>query len=121
MQNIVKTLSQHLKLMPDVVFGYLFGSYANGDYQERSDVDVALFLQKSDLDTQLQINYELSKFLGKDVDLVVLNNVKNLYLLDAIFNEGKVIKDDRKRLEFEVKKQHEILDFKVLKKMIDAA
>jgi len=107
--------------MDDVVFGYLFGSYAQNRQTVKSDVDIALFLKETSLDTRLQINYELSKLLHRDVDLVVLNDVKNLYLLESIFRDGVVLKESGERFDFEVIKQHAILDFKAFKRYIDAA
>ena len=110
-----------LQKKSEVRFGYLFGSYAKGEADDKSDVDIALFLDKTDLDTQLQIHYELSKYLQKEVDIVLLNSVKNLFLLESIFKEGIVLKDSPYRLEYELQKEHEILDYKYFKKMIDAA
>jgi hypothetical protein len=119
--DLVEDLKNILHTNKLVSFAYLFGSYARGDATSGSDVDIALFLEKTDLDTQLQVNYELSKFLKKDVDTLVLNSVKNLFLLESVFKEGMVLKDSPLRLDFELKKEHEILDYKYFKKMIDAA
>ena len=117
----IENLSKYLNTNKNVLFAYLFGSYANGSQNDKSDVDIALFLDNVSLDEQLQINYELSKLLKKDVDLVILNSVKNIYLLEDILLHSKVIKDDQNRFDFELKKQHEILDFKAFRKVMDAA
>lgn len=105
----------------EVLFAYLFGSYANGTFRDSSDVDIAIYLKEVSLDNELQINYQLSKFLKKDADTLVLNKVKNLYLLESIFKEGIVLKDNEKRLDFELMRQHDILDYKAFRKYIDAA
>lgn len=117
----IENLSKYLNTNKNVLFAYLFGSYANGSQNDKSDVDIALFLDNVSLDEQLQINYELSKLLKKDVDLVILNSVKNIYLLEDILLHSKVLKDDQNRFDFELKKQHEILDFKAFRKVMDAA
>jgi len=114
-------LKKYLQNNTTIVFGYLFGSYANGTYNNRSDVDIALYLNDLSLDNRLQISYELSKLLKKDVDLVVLNEVKNIYLLENIFNQSVVVKESDERIDFELVKQHDILDYKAFKRMIDAA
>jgi predicted nucleotidyltransferase len=119
--NIAEVLSDKVSSYDAIVFGYLFGSYAKNVQTSQSDIDIALFLKDTSLDAQLQLTYELSKFLKKDVDLVVLNTVRNLYLLEVILNEGVVIKDHEDRFDFELMKQHEILDFKAFRKYIDAA
>jgi len=114
-------LTQKLQTLPNVAFAYLFGSYADGSQKASSDVDVALFLHTTDLDSQLQINYELSKFLKKDVDILLLNSAKNLSLLEAVLKNGIVLKDSDKRVDFELRTQHDILDYKAFKRTIDAA
>ncbi len=114
-------LAQKLQTLPNVAFAYLFGSYADGSQKTSSDVDVALFLHTTDLDSQLQINYELSKLLKKDVDILLLNGAKNLSLLDVVLKKGVVLKDSSQRVDFELRVQHDILDYKAFKRSIDAA
>ena len=121
MREILKVLTEELASDSNVEFAYLFGSYADGTYNDRSDVDIAVYLSQSDFDTQLKVSFNLSSAIKKDVDLVVLNSVKNLYLLDDILQKGKLLKDSNKRIEFELKKHHQILDYKEFKKSIDAA
>ena len=117
-QDILKS---ELKKFDNVLFGYLFGSYSKSEQTNRSDIDIALYLKDTSLDSQLQLTYEFSKILKKEIDLVVLNNVKNIYLLDNIFKESILIKDDEYRIDFELIKEHDILDYKAFKKYIDAA
>lgn len=121
MATILEEIRRYLQKNDTVVFGYLFGSYADNSYTASSDVDVALYLIDLSVDNRLQIIYDLSKLLKKDIDLVVLNEVKNIYLLENILNNSVVVKDNEKRIDFELKKQHEILDYKEFKRMINAA
>ena len=118
MKNILK---EKLKSMDSIEFAYLFGSYAKEEQKEESDVDIAVFLKQNNLDVRLQLSYELSKLLKKDVDLLVLNDVKNLFLLEAVFREGKLLKDSQQRVDFELVKEHDILDYKEFKRAINAA
>jgi len=119
--EILILLKNKLSEMDEVLFGYLFGSYATNEQTKKSDVDVALYLKNVDFDTRLQINYELSKLLKKDVDLIILNDIKNIYLIENIMKNGIIIKDHKKRVDFEIIKHHDILDYKVFRKYIDAA
>ena len=91
-KSFISQLKNKLSVMDEVVFGYLFGSYAR---------NVA--------------------GINSDVDLVVLNNVKNIYLLENILNDGLVLKDDDKRFDFEVRSHHDVLDYKAFRRYIDAA
>ncbi len=120
-KSLLEALNASLLLNDNVIFAYLFGSFAKGEQTSSSDVDIALYLKDSSLDNQLQIIYELSKLLKRDVDLVVLNSVKNIYLLEDILKNSIVLKDDEKRVDFELLKEHEILDYKAFKRYIDAA
>jgi len=118
MKNKIKFL---LSTQDKVEFAYLFGSYAKGDYTDKSDVDIAVYLSDASFDTRLDVSHTLEVMLKKRVDLVVLNDVKNMFLLEAILKEGIVIKDAEERAFFEVEKNHAIIDFKNFKRYIDAA
>lgn len=107
--------------LKDVSFAYLFGSYATNEQTEGSDIDIAVYLNSLSLDTELQITYEISKLTHKNIDIVVLNRVKNIFLLENILNNGIILKDNEKRFDFELIKQHEILDYKAFRRYIDAA
>ena len=108
----------------DIKFAYLFGSWATNTATALSDVDLAIYIEDAvnTFDKQLEMHHQLSKQLKTDIDLVVLNTVKNYNLLNAIFKQGIVLVDNDEdfRLMFEVRKQHEILGFRVFKKYIDA-
>lgn len=119
--SIKKLLSQ----MDEVQFAYLFGSYAKGDHDQRSDIDIAIYLKKkyNDFDTKLKIHHKLEISLQRDIDLIVLNSVKNFNLLENIFNDGIIIKDsqDDFRIMYELKKEHEIKDYKEFKRLLNVA
>lgn len=118
MKNKIKSL---LSSQKEVLFSYLFGSYARGDYTDKSDVDIAVYLTDTSLDSRLEVHHALEVMLKRRVDLVVLNDVRNMFLLEAILKEGIVVKDAENRAFFEVKKNHAIIDFKNFKRYIDVA
>jgi len=111
--------------MDEIEFAYLFGSYAKNTQTKTSDIDIAVYLKKqyNTFDTKLKIHHKLEITLNKEIDLVILNNAKNFNLLEDIFNEGIVLQEsyDDKRLMFELQKEHEILDYKTFKRMLDVA
>jgi predicted nucleotidyltransferase len=120
-QEIIAKSNKLLREYDIVVFAYLFGSYTHETQTEKSDVDIALYLKKDTLDIRLTLSYELSKILNREVDLVILNSIKNMYLLDSIFQDNILLKESPLRMEFEWKKEHDILDYKAFKRMLDAA
>ena len=102
-----------------VIFGYLFGSAAQKTGYPSRDVDIAVFLsgdgKKSAFDVKLSLYADFCRALKRnDVDVVVLNIAVNLMLLDEIVRYGVVLydADPKAREEFELKIQHQAIDFK---------
>ena len=118
---MIDTLKRILADDENVIFAYLFGSRARGDESSRSDVDVAVYLREMSLDKRLKLHHALQKELKREVDLLVLNETRNIYLLESVLNEGILIKDAPMRPEFEVDTHLAILDFKAFRRYIDAA
>ena len=102
-----------------VVFAYLFGSQATKNTGKLSDIDIAVFFsEKIDkdkrFDKKLRIMAELSLLLKRDdIDVVVLNDAYPL-LEHRIVKSGVVIfsRDEKKRLDYELKAIMGYLDFK---------
>ena len=122
---IIDDIKNILAQLDEVQFAYLFGSYAKKIQTKSSDIDIAVFLKKehNNFDTKLHIHHQLEIKLKKEIDLIVLNNVKNFDLLKDIFNDGVVAKEsnDDARVMYELAKEHEILDYKEFKRMLDVA
>jgi predicted nucleotidyltransferase len=116
----IKNILEELSI---VEFAYLFGSYAKGEEKNWSDIDIAVFTNSTlnTLDTFLEIHHKLAVAFHEEIDLVILNSAKNLYLLEDIISDGIVLKDSEERFDFEIKREHDILDFKAYRKFIDAA
>ena len=123
--NDIKTSLSPLMKMDEIQFAYLFGSYAKGDYDQRSDIDIAVYLKKqyNNFDTKLKIHHKLEVALRKEVDLIILNSAKNFNLLEDIFDDGIVIKDsqDDSRIMYELDREHEIKDYKEFRKLLHVA
>ena len=78
----------------NVEFAYIFGSYADNTFTDRSDIDIAVYFKEYNFDIHLSLSFRISQATTKDTDLVVLNKAKNLYLLDDILRKGVLLKDD---------------------------
>ena len=69
----------------------VFGSYARGDFEEGSDLDILVeFSETKSLLELVQIERELSEALGIKVDLLTERAISP-YLIDRIRGEAKVI------------------------------
>lgn len=103
--------------MCNINFAYIFGSYARGEENINSDIDIAIMPKEINIDKMSGLFVrgnliELGKSIfKKDVDIVFLN-VDSVFLKYKIIQEGIVIKDSRDRITFESIVLREYFDFK---------
>jgi len=120
-----KELCDILKLNSNIKFGYLFGSFASNIQHKNSDIDIALYFKDGiDMfDEILKVHHQLEIKLNKQIDIVNLNEIKNIYLLEDILKNNILLKDslDDSRIMFEIYKHHQVLDFKEYRKFSDVA
>jgi predicted nucleotidyltransferase len=81
----------------DIVFMAVFGSFARGEQNRRSDIDIAIEFdrnsEKSLLDL-VRIENELRKIFRRKVDLVVLRSLSP-YIIEDVKKEMRVIYEKR--------------------------
>ena len=126
MVGIKETLVPIFERMRDrIAVAYLFSSHAKGEAGPRSDIDLAMLLHDSSrnagLDVRLDLYLDCSRALKRnDIDVVVLNTAKNLFLMNDIVTAGIVLYqcDSGLRQEFEVKVGHDFIDFRDHRKKI---
>jgi len=114
-------IKKFLLRQKNVDFAYLFGSRADGSWSDKSDVDIAVYLEDNSFDNKLELHHNLEKTVKKEVDLVVLNDTKNLYLLESILKKGELLKESESRVFFEINAYHAIEDFKAFQRAVNAA
>jgi predicted nucleotidyltransferase len=91
----------------DVLFSYLFGSYAASKENEMSDIDIAIYLKEADISFYLKKERQLadeliSIFETEKVDLIILNVVPTL-LKYRIIRDSTLLnsRDEIRRVNFE--------------------
>ena len=101
----------------DVETAYVFGSVATGKDTDRSDIDIAVYLEESFesekvFDKKISILNNLAKILGEETDLVILNSASFLLKYNVI-SEGKIIYSSSKtrKAEIESRMLREYLDW----------
>ncbi len=112
-----------------VIFAYLFGSQADGTAVESSDVDIAVMFddgidEDERFKNRLKLMTELSQiFKGKEVEVVSLNDIRDILFKFAIVQPGRIIfkKDYDALLDFDLKTTNEYYDFKPFLKMYNEA
>ncbi|MBV1821552.1 nucleotidyltransferase domain-containing protein [Bacteroidales bacterium MSK.15.36] len=103
--------------MCNINFAYIFGSYARGEENINSDIDIAIMPKEINMDKMSGLFVrgnliELGKSIfKKDIDIVFLN-ADSVFLKYKIIQEGIVIKDSRDRITFESIVLREYFDFK---------
>ncbi len=125
MENIAKALEKE----PEVLFAYIFGSYAKGVQNEKSDIDIAVYLKNENIlekdplyPSRLTIKIEKVLAEKKTVDVRVLNG-STLRFKNQVLRYGKLLfsKDEKKRIAFEAFSLDRYYDFKPHLDMYDAA
>lgn len=125
MENIAKVLENE----PEILFAYIFGSYAKGVQNEKSDIDIAVYLKDENIleknplfPSRLAIKVEKILAEKKIVDVRVLNG-STLRFKNQVLRYGKLLfsKDEKKRIEFETLSLDHYYDFKPHLEMYDAA
>ncbi|AVX19825.1 hypothetical protein SAMN02745885_00168 [Carboxydocella sporoproducens DSM 16521] len=90
-------LGRYLAAKPNILFAFLFGSWARGDAREDSDVDIAVYLKDRDYDILEYLDWkrDLEEICGRTVDLAILNEATPL-LKYQVYLDGVLLfsKDD---------------------------
>ena len=70
----------------------IYGSFARNEYTSESDIDILVkFKNTISLLDLARIHRELSKILGKNIDLITESSIKNKKLKRYIYNDLKII------------------------------
>ncbi|MDO9287597.1 MAG: nucleotidyltransferase domain-containing protein [Thermodesulfovibrionales bacterium] len=107
MNQKLEKIKEILRANSNVEFAYLFGSRAKGISGERSDWDIAIYFRKDPRKlskwTVFSLEAELSKEIGNEVQITVLNNLDSPVFLFQIINDGLLLVDSKpeKRILFE--------------------
>lgn len=123
----VERLTEILENEKDILFAYLFGSYAKGTQDERSDIDIAVYLadesilERDHLYPSMLV-IQIEDIIKKKVDVSILNG-STLRFRNQVLMYGKLLhsKDEKKRIEFETSSLTQYLDFKPHIDIYDAA
>lgn len=90
-KEINENIISYLKPFDPVRIG-LFGSFAREEDNPDSDIDILVSFRTTPTLLDLaRIHRELSEILGKRVDLVTENSIKNKRLKNYIYNDLKII------------------------------
>ncbi len=93
-------LADFFSAKPEILFSWLFGSYASGKNNAFSDVDIAVYVVNpvllNDVDWYLDLKVELMRLTRREVDLILLNSAAPL--LKHAANMRKIVLFSRDEL-----------------------
>ena len=112
LEKICKVLKER-----QVLFAYLFGSFARNEFRKDSDVNIAVYAKdykKLPLNFERRLSLKIEKRIGREVDIIVISE---------ILKHGKVIfsRDERERVRFETFMLGEIQYYNEVMKVFDEA
>ena len=121
-KKIVRITNEYFAKRDDIIFAYLFGSYAKEKQTHLSDIDIAVYIREKNgiSDKKLKILMDLSRLLETDdIDLVILNEAP-ISLLTKILAHKITLNDKSPtiRHSFESLKMRMGFDFSYLEKRI---
>jgi len=119
--EVEERLRGALRSSSGIVCAYLFGSMARGEAGPRSDVDVAVLFEHapaSRLDAgPLDLEGDLERALGREVQLVVLNRAP-ADLVHRVLRDGRLVveRNRAERIRFEVARRNEYFDLEPIRR-----
>nr|MDO8082691.1 nucleotidyltransferase domain-containing protein [Candidatus Freyarchaeota archaeon] len=88
--NIIDRVKESLEENDNVVFAYVYGSYARGRVTRFSDLDIAVFLRDSGHEGFMKLLSELPVDVDVEFDVRVLNDAPPLFRYNVV-REGKLL------------------------------
>ena len=90
--DVKHILKQYFTTQTSVQLAILYGSFAKGQENERSDVDIAVAGSvQYPASVLVELNLSISKLLNRETDIVDLNSI-NGTILSQILTSGTIIK-----------------------------
>ncbi|KXG76309.1 type VII toxin-antitoxin system MntA family adenylyltransferase antitoxin [Thermotalea metallivorans] len=88
-KELLEQCKEYLVTEENIIFAYVFGSYARGEWTSLSDIDFAIYWTGKDISpsTYLNLKRTLMDICKTEVDLVLLNDASPL-VKKEIFAEG---------------------------------
>ncbi len=123
LEEIIKLFKDNFKSLLqeyDIKLIYIFGSYAKGNNNANSDLDIAVLLNNDydPMDKLSLIGDLTSMFKRDDIDLVILNSA-NSVLKHQVIKYGKLIfmENEDIKVNFEVRVLKEYMDMEPFRRI----
>ncbi len=116
-EHVEQGLKAFFRDEDNVLFAFLFGSFAVGCARPDSDVDVGVFFRKvPDWEVLKELRDRLAGHVGRDADLVVLNDAGPVIAMQILQTGVPVKKDGEAFSAFYVRTLNEYEDLKYVRR-----
>lgn len=98
--EIIKKIKDYCLRRDDITMSFLIGSVARETMREESDIDIAVYFSSDRIemedrdhlheDQEDDVHADLTKLLGREIDLIVLNRAP-AYICDEAVRKGRPI------------------------------
>ena len=88
----IEKIKEILSNRKEIIFAYLFGSFAENKENPLSDIDLAIYIDQNKKPQSGVFGYrselivELQAAVNRDIDLVILNNITAAFAHDILKN-----------------------------------
>ena len=111
---------------PEVIFGYVFGSHAEGRASQWSDIDLGLYFDLTRCadveEVEEEIREQIIQRTGIEwVDIVRLNSAPDYWCWQAVSGQLLYSRDESRRVAFETQLTTRYLDWKYYEDLYDEA
>ncbi len=118
--DVLTRISEAEKVLAEddnIVFGYLFGGLVSGNLKPLSDIDIAVFLRKTDnlAEYKLELFHRITDAFGSnELDLVILNTA-SVSIAGRVLQNKQILADKTPLLRnsFESITLRKYFDFKI--------
>lgn len=119
-QNIIQSLVAVLSDKAE--FALVFGSITNENFNEQSDIDVAVYLNPefNIREKKIELRKEIINLFNCDTDLIFLNDADIIITMQTLANGSLIInKNPSHFILLKAQKISEYIDFKISRKIIE--
>jgi len=119
-QNIIQSLVAVLSGKAE--FALVFGSITNENFNEQSDIDVAVYLypEFNTKEKKIDLRKEIINFFNRSTDLIFLNDADIIITMQALANGSLIINENPSHfIILKAQKISEYIDFKISRKIIE--
>ena len=82
-ERILEEIKRSLIKIDDIIFAYVYGSFARGETHSFSDIDIAVYLKNPSAKAYLNI-LSCLPLLNKEIDVRILNNAPPIFRYNVL-------------------------------------